>query len=297
MTRFRRILAIYNPVAGGGRQVCFERALEGLHAAGFEVILTKSKHAGDSEAAAVKARESNYDLIIAAGGDGTVNEIVNGLAGGTVPLAVFPLGTTNVLAAELGIDSTPRKFVRLLKEPKLATAWLGEINGRYFVLMASLGFDAHVVGGVSERVKKILGKGAYLARACRQWAACGASEYELALDGVSYRASTAVIAKGRYYAGRFIVCPASRITEERFYVCLMPSGRRSDLLRYGFALCRGTLHKQRDVQVIAASEIAISGPAGMPIQVDGDVRAKTPAVARIAPTPLIVVMGSSSPQG
>ena len=234
------------------------------------------------------------EVVLVAGGDGTINEAINGLTGAAVPLAVFPTGTTNVLAAELGIDNTPSNFVRLLQEPKFETAWLGEMNGRRFALMASVGFDAHVVAGVSERAKKILRKGAYLARACQQWLPYRPNEYDIVLDGIYHRAAAVVIAKGRYYGGQFVVCPAARITERRFYVCLMPSGRRSDMLRYAVALYRGSLHRQRDVQIITATEIAIHGPAELPIQLDGDLRMMTPAAAKIAPTPLTIVTGTTS---
>jgi diacylglycerol kinase (ATP) len=289
MQHWRRILIAYNPAAGLGHPALLEKAAAQLRETGFEVTIQATQRAGDAARIAASAADGSYDLVVAAGGDGTINEVINGLAGCPVPFTVFPMGTANVLAAELGITAAAKNFVRLIKQGKVAMASLGEINGRRFMLMASIGFDAHVVSAVTDSEKKLLGKTAYVYRACRQLANFDAPDYELIIDGRHYRAAAAVIAKGRYYGGKFVVCPGARVTDPKFHVCLMTGRRRLDVLRYALALCRGTLYRERDVRIIAANEVHIFSSAEAPVQVDGDIRGQTPAFLKIVPCRTLIV--------
>ena len=294
---WRRILVVYNPAAGPGQAALLDKTVTGLRAAGFEVTLRAGQQTGDAALIAATALYGGYDLVVAAGGDGTVNEVINGLAGCSVPFTVFPIGTANVLAAEFGITAAPTHFVRLIKQGKVDMASLGEINGRRFILMASFGFDAHVVSAITKSEKKLLGKGAYVYHACRRLATFDAPDYELIINGHHYNAAAAVIAKGRYYGGGFVVCPDARVTDPRFHVCLMTGRRRRDVLRYAFALCRGTLHRQSDVRIIAANEVHICAPAHAPIQVDGDIRVRTPAFLKIVPSRAPIVIPENQSGG
>ena len=281
-TSFRRILVIHNPAAGRGNNRSTRRAIQNLFDAGSEVTIRETQGPGHAQFIANAVVDYEFDLIIAAGGDGTVNEIINGLRTSVIPLAVLPTGTANVLAAELGASSLSRTPL----DGEIETAWVGELNRRRFALMASVGFDAEVVARVNGWTKKLFGKYAYVAGACREWAAMRPLDFEIVADGRSYTAAAAIIAKGRYYGGLFEICPISRVTAPTFQLCLLGGGRRSDVLRYAFSLYRGRLHLEPDVHVVEAREIAIRGPKGAPIQLDGDIRAWSPAVAKISPVPL-----------
>ncbi len=282
---FRRILLIYNGAAGGGQHHSrLVHALEDFSAAGLQVTFHKTTAPGHAERIATAASDREFDLVVAAGGDGTVNEVVNGLGMKKIPLAVLPTGTVNLLAAELGTGSGS-----ILPGAEMETAWAGELNQRRFVLMASVGFDARVVARVGEWTKKLLGKSAYVLSACSEWATLRPERFDIVADGRSYTAAAAIIAKGRYYAGRFEVCPRSRVTARSFQLCMMTGGTRTDVLRYARALYRGRLHAEPDVRVVEAQEIAIQGPAGAPVQLDGDIGGCLPAVARISPVPLTLL--------
>src|SRR3546814_9466979 len=91
--------------------------------------------------------------LVAAGGDGTINGVVNGLAGGGVPLALLPLGTANVLAAEIGLEESPAEIVRAILRGPAVPIHLGDVNGRHFTLMAGIGLDADVVAAVNPRLR------------------------------------------------------------------------------------------------------------------------------------------------
>jgi diacylglycerol kinase family enzyme len=231
----------------------------------------------------------NFDLVIAAGGDGTVNEVINGLAGSCVPLGVIPLGTTNVLATEIGIWHNPDAIVGAVLSPTLRAAWLGDMNGRRFSLMASVGFDAEVVAGVDPRMKRLFGRGAYVLTACCRWAAGQPRQYLLEIDGQQYEAAGAIVAKSRHYGGRFLIAPNISIGKPEFSVLVMLGGSRFDLLRQAAALARGDLYAQPGVLVLPAQEVRIRGEMTAPIQADGDVVAWGSTMLRIDPTPLMLL--------
>lgn len=284
------ILAILNPAAGRRRHDGFAAVIAGLRASGAEVALCVTRGPGDAERHAGRAASLGCTMVLAAGGDGTVNEVLNGLVETPLPLAVYPLGTTNVLAREIGASADPGRFLRLLRTRPPQPAWLGEISGRRFALMASVGFDASVVDKVNAALKRRIGKGAYLAAAARQLLRHSPGAYCVTIDGKVHRAAAAIVAKGRYYAGSFTVAPLARVTEPGFQVCLLGGGTRKDVLRYAAALACGRLSRLPDVQIIGGREIEITGVEGEPVQCDGDIVARLPAIARLAPSPVRLLM-------
>ena len=157
---------IFNPSAGARRRRRLERVLVLLREAGCDVVLYETRARGDAEAHARGLDPAAFDAVVAAGGDGTINEIINGLAGIELPLGLVPLGTANVLAAELGLDQAPRAIAHGILSGRTMRAFPGILNGRRFAMMAGAGFDARVVEGVDLRMKRVVGQG----RLCREHA-------------------------------------------------------------------------------------------------------------------------------
>ncbi|HKY94843.1 MAG TPA: diacylglycerol kinase family protein, partial [Kiloniellales bacterium] len=167
MTEPRRLLVVFNPTAGARRRRRLDRFLRAVAAAGAEVTLCETTAAGDAHAFALAAREDDYDALVVAGGDGTINEAINGLlqrlpGAPALPLGVLPLGTANVLACELGLPLTPERAAAVILAGQRRLVSLGEANGRAFALMVGVGFDAAVVAGISPRLKRLLRQGAYV---------------------------------------------------------------------------------------------------------------------------------------
>lgn len=221
-----------------------------------------------------------------AGGDGTANEAANGrLAAGGGRLAIIPLGTANVLAAELGIGSLAEAAEAatagrpLLCQPGLA-------NGRAFVMMAGVGFDAHVVAGVSARLKRLLGKGAYLLEILRQLWRFRFPRYRVEIDGAVHEAASAIVAHGHCYGGRFIVAPEARLDLPELHVCLFRRGGPWRTVRYALALALGRLPGLADVNIVIGKRIRIEGPSGDPVQGDGDIIARLPVTIELSPVVL-----------
>jgi len=152
----KRALIVYNPIAGS-RSPLLKQTLQRLTVHGLQFDLYETRGPGDAEKA-VRGKEQTYDAVVAAGGDGTINEVVNGLQGTNLPLGIIPLGTVNVLALEMGLLKDPETVARTIVFGPARSVNVGHVNGRAFLLMVGAGFDGRVVAGVSARLKKSLGQ-------------------------------------------------------------------------------------------------------------------------------------------
>lgn len=289
MTQNTRVVLIHNATAGRGRRDRVAAAVACLARRGFDVAVRATERAGHAEQIARSA--VGVGLIVAAGGDGTVNEIVGGLGDDAPTLAVLPLGTANVLAAELGLTDEPERFAAAVAAGRTVNAWPGEVNGRSFMLMASVGFDADVVAAVTPAQKRLLGKAAYALAALRLWLLGRHTALRVTVDGTTDDAAGVVICKSRFYGGRFILAPEAGIAVPRLFAVLMPGGRRRDRLRYAWAMLRGRLHLQPDVRVSPAREVSVASAAPAPVQVDGDIRGVTPVAIQVGERPVRLIVG------
>jgi diacylglycerol kinase (ATP) len=290
-TKGRSLLVIFNPTAGGRRRRRLDAALAALEHRGWDCEILETRARGDAEALARTASgEAKASRLLIAGGDGTINEAVNGAlaAGAKLPLGIIPLGTANVLAAELGMMDMG-EAVDAASGGVMRTIWPGRANDRNFVLMAGAGFDAHVVANVDGALKKKIGKLAYVVTMIRLAFRFPFPLYRVRIDGVWHEAGSVVVAKGHYYGGRFVLAPQARLDKPEFQVCLFTKRGRWNLIRYALALPLGLLPKLKDIKLIPAREVLIEGPEGDPVQGDGDVIAHLPVTIRLAERPLTVV--------
>lgn len=245
---------------------------------------------GDAERLAAAAAASNgHDLLVAAGGDGTINEAINGLVGSAVPVGILPLGTANALAAEIGQKIDPEAIARTLATGTPQPISLGRANGRRFLLMAGAGFDARVVQSVSLPLKRRIGKGAYALAFLHQWLRFGLPRYDVAIDGAPYHPASVIIANARSYAGRYVCAPDADLRSPTFEVCLFERPGRLWAIAYGAALFAGFLPKLSGYRIVPGKRVEISGPPGDPVQGDGDVIAQLDVVIEILPNALELV--------
>jgi len=272
------IVIIANPAARSSSAGKIEKASSIINEEGFktEILLTeKSSHAVDLARAALN---KNPHLIIAAGGDGTINEVMNGIAGSQTPLAILPMGTTNVLAKELGIPENIHGAVELAVSNKPKMVSLGRIElvhntlpiTRYFCLMAGIGYDGKAVHDVNLKIKNISGKTAYILSGLKNFLSYTPDELNLTVDGIQHSGYSAIICNASRYGGHMKVAP-----EPFLYTCIFKGKRRRDLLRYVLGIMRGNHIKSPDVVYLKSSVIEVKGNAH--IQIDGDYIGKTPA--------------------
>ena len=255
--------------------------------------LFATQKAGDAQTRAATLTAEDCDVVVAAGGDGTINEVANGLAnasGPVPPLAIIPLGTANVLAQEIGLRGNPRAIARAIAGGTRMNVHLGEANGRYFVMMAGVGFDAHVVANVDLTLKRRTGKIAYVVETLIQGLRYGFPRCRVTIDGQTHDACSVVVCNGRHYGGPFVAAPKASLADPAFEVCLLEKGGYRHVIRYGAALVMGRLSALPDVKILTGRTLRIEGEAGLPVQGDGDIIATLPVEIRVAERTLELVV-------
>jgi len=291
----RRLLIVFNPAAGLRRRQRLEAVLRRLRGHGCQAEVLETRGPGDAERFAAGADPVRYDLLVVAGGDGTVNEAINGLGDKPLPLAILPLGTANVLAAEIGLATDPDSVAAAIALGVPRPVALGAANGRRFILMAGAGFDAHVVASVTVPVKRWLGKGAYVLAILRQLLAYDFPSYQVMIDGAPRRAGSVLIANTRFYGGRFVAAPEADLRSPTFEVCLFERSGRLAAIGYALALLSGTLPRLASFRILAAARVQIEGLSGEPVQGDGDIIATLPARIEVLPDALRLIYPPGSP--
>lgn len=256
---------------------------------GCAVDLRETKASGDAERFAAEADPTAFDVVVAAGGDGTVNETINGLARSGLPLGLIPLGTANVLATEIGLRTDPASLARCVALGRPRPVTLGVANGRRFILMAGAGFDAHVVAGVSVPMKRRLGKGAYVLSTLRQLLVFTFPSYEVLIDNTAQHAASVIVANGRYYGGRFVCAPDASLESATLRVCLFERSGRRATIGYALAMFTGRLPKLSSFRVIEARRIEIRGRPGEPLQGDGDIIGELDVAIEVLPNALDLI--------
>lgn len=281
----RRIAVVFNPAAGRRHGWRFQTTVERLEG---QVTLYRTTKPGDATEMALNRVGEGVDVVVAAGGDGTINEVVNGLAGSSVAMGIIPLGTANVMAHALGMGTRPDKVAAAINHGKRRKLHLGritsadQIGGRLFILMAGAGFDAQVVADVSSALKRHTGALAYVVETIGGAFKYAFPKLSVTVDGRPHEAVTAVVCNGPMYGGPFVVAPKADLTQPGFEIRLLQRPGIKNVLRYGAALVTGRLGVLPDAPSLLGSTVVIGGPEGAPVQADGDILAHLPATITVA---------------
>ncbi|MBX3498656.1 MAG: diacylglycerol kinase family lipid kinase [Alphaproteobacteria bacterium] len=300
----RHFVLIRNPVAGRRNPSLLRRTLAALREAGHQVDVHDTAGRGDAERLAREIAGGPELRIVAAGGDGTINEVVNGLMlrndDISPPLGILPLGTANVLAGEVGLHLRPAAIVRALTSVAPSPVHVGRLcteSGavRHFSLMAGAGFDAKVVAGVDSALKRRLGKGAYVWRSAVEMTRPVDALYAVDIDGVRHEAASVIVTRARRYGGPYPIAPDADLRMPGLSTCLFERGGRYNVLRYGAALVRGRLPRTPGYRVLPATSVRIvtlvNGHGHRePVQLDGDDAADLPVTVDVAPRQLRLLM-------
>jgi diacylglycerol kinase family enzyme len=248
-----------------------------------------------------RAVECGADLVVAAGGDGTLNEVFNGLVGSEVPLAVLPAGTANVLATELGLGSLEQAASRLSQwVPKRVAAGLltsgGSATPRYFLSMAGVGLDARIVHGVDPNLKKQAGKLSYWVAGFRQLGR-RLAEFEVCADGWRRRCSFALASRVRDYGGTFRIARHASLFRDDFAVVLFEGRNTVRYLKYLAGVLMRRLEAMRGVTLLHARRIRFesAGPEPVWVQVDGEPAGLLPATAEAIPDAVTLLVPPEFP--
>ncbi|HSV73801.1 MAG TPA: diacylglycerol kinase family protein [Chthonomonadales bacterium] len=286
---------VANPVAGRGWQEWSpERLAEELRRHGFDARIHRTRAPGDGALAARQAAKSGACVVAAAGGDGTVREVAEGLLGSDAPLAILPCGTANVLAHDLGIPMDPVRACSIAAGGVVRAvdaAWCGE---SLWMLACGAGLDAAITLGVRREWKRRVGMAAYTPSILRSVLSMRPFRAEVCVDGVAFPETLwlALAANTRHYAGRFCLGADVRIDDGLLHLFLFTGGRMA-LVRALLALAAGRLDRCASVRVVRGAAIDVRAEPDQPVQIDGDTRLQTPVSIRVAPGAVRVRVPSS----
>jgi YegS/Rv2252/BmrU family lipid kinase len=266
-----RICIIANPAARGVKP-----RLKSLERLTRNVVIKTTKGPGDAEAQTERAVEQGYNTIVAAGGDGTVNEVVNGIGSSPVALGILPMGTVNVFAMELGIPLNLLAAWKVIRNRKIRLIDLASANGHLFVQMAGVGADAQVVERNDRMVKSVLGPLSYLLTATQVAAEKPPKLRVFSHGRPTMEGSFVLVGNGRFYGGPFSLFSEADNQDGLLDVCVFKSMNYLALMRYLRGLVFGSLTKFTDVAYFKTNYLLVKADRHVPLEADGEVAGHAP---------------------
>ncbi len=321
---------IYNPCGG---QLVARRELEEVVAflgrCGWAVACRETSEPMEAAEMARHAAKRGAKVVIAAGGDGTVNEVANGLMGTDAALGVLPLGTTNVWALQMGIPSLnpllrnptvakwfadmeeriarplPGNYFRkvlldaahVLAEGRTVSVDVGDVSGRYFFLWAGIGLDAAIVESISPKEKRSLGSWAYLLSALETAHRYSCTDVSLCLDGRVIEVSTPliIVSNIQLYGGMMPIGAKARVNDAKLDVCVFEGDGFFTFVQHALKVLTRQHIRDPRVEYYQCSEIAIHAARRLPVHVDGEPITETPVAIRTIPSSLKVIVPQNAP--
>jgi YegS/Rv2252/BmrU family lipid kinase len=272
MTRMK-VRAIVNPISGRrSLAAVVKRLSERLLRHGVSLEVTPTTKAGDATRLAAEASRADTRAIVAVGGDGTVREVVEGLIGGSVPLAVLPGGTENVLAKHFGFRVDADELARTILRGEEEAYDVGVCGDRRFILMVGAGFDADVVRALSEARKGHISYWSYVRPFWNTFCRHGFPVLKVEVDGRAVYEGRAMVWAGiipRYSMGMRILHRA-RTDDGLLDVCILPCASRTRLTVYGALLMARRAPRHARAQYHQCRHVRVTSDVPVNIQIDGD---------------------------
>ena len=310
----RRVLIIFNPIAGRRRKRLFAKTIDALSDRGCLLDVQVTQGPADAiQMARDAVAAQKYDVIVAAGGDGTINEVVqgmtgsaNGHAGGALQengvylgpaFATIPFGTVNVLALDIGLAKTAEAMADTIAGSVEVMATVGlaqsENSSRAFLITAGVGLDSAAVKYLSPKLKRVFSWGAYIFSMILALVRDGGVALKAEIDGEPVTGSTIIITNVSRFGGPHVVAPDARVEGDDLTVLVAQGLGRWNLMRYGLAFALGRVPAIPDKILRNVQEVRVTSPVGYPVQVDGDGYGTVPVTFSIAPAKLRLLVPSA----
>jgi YegS/Rv2252/BmrU family lipid kinase len=282
-----KTLVILNPAARSDKASRLRERIATL-SGGAPMRLTSE--AGDARRIAAEAVREGFEVVIAAGGDGTLNEVVNGIGGSSVRLGILPVGTMNVFATELGIpQGNLERAWNVIEHGKVVEVDLPQANDTHFIQLAGVGLDAEVVRKTTADSKRALGPLSYLLTLV-QVAAHKPSRVMLEAEGGRIsEGSFALIGNGRLYGGPFPVFQRANLFDGLLDVLVFQNQSHWDVVRYFQAIAFGTHPQLPDVEYFQTSTLRVTSSGDVPVELDGEVAGMLPCLFSVSSQKLRVL--------
>jgi len=291
------LLVIVNPTAGGGRAARLIPWLRQRLASRADARLMVTRRAGDAEEAAGEAGEAGIDRVVAVGGDGTVQEVANGVVegGAAATVGIVPVGSGNDLARSLGLPRDPAAawtvaIGRGERAVDLLLATGGDGRRRWFGSAGGIGFDAQVAAAMATRAGWQRGQIGYLLTTLAELRRFSNRRVELTLDGETtvQQVLFVAIANGEYYGGGMRIAPGAVVDDAWFDLCVVGDVSRLTALRQLANLYRGTHVHHPRVDMHRGSSVGIAGDAATLVHLDGEPFGGLPVQVELHPGRIIV---------
>jgi len=311
-TQLRNALLIHNPNAGGGgadRRKELDEARRIFATGGIEADLAETTGPGDATEIALRAGNEGRQLVIACGGDGTLNEVVNGLArqqnGHRVPLALLPGGTANILAKELTLPwDIPQAAQRLVRGTVreialgLATPVQEPERARYFLSVAGAGPDGRITYAVDLELKAKMGIFAYWWQGAREVLNYKFPRFNVKTKDQTIEASLVIVGRTKHYGGPFKITTEADLYEDQFELAVLTTQSGLRYLSYLPTLWFGNLRNSEGVHFVKADTLLCEPTDGEPVyaQVDGEPLSRLPVEFKIVPRALKLLIPEALPE-
>lgn len=295
-----RMKLIVNPLSGGKKIETYLPIIKEILGKDNSLswAITKEKNGAFQEAQKVSGEE--YDLIVVCGGDGTMNEVINGVVSShsSLPIGFVPCGTSNIYALSAGIPLDPIRACEIILKKYIRKIDLGKVGTgnslRYFVSMAGVGYEASVIKSLKPNLVRTLGGiPAHLITGVGVLIKHRATELSIKLDGSSCRGFEAIISNGSFYGVSSIIAPEADMADGYLDVIIFKNGKRRDILRYVLGILRGRHIYFKDVEYTKAKKIEIDAPGEVWIQVDGEIMGTLPQEIEICPQAIQVILAQT----
>jgi diacylglycerol kinase (ATP) len=294
----RKAILISNPRTGryaARARTPMEQIRDRLASLGIDTELVNTTGPGHATQVAARAAQNGTTDVIVAGGDGTINEAIQGMAGTKARLGIIPRGTANVLARELHLPADENEAIDIVARGRSRTIHFGVAideatqTRRYFLLMAGIGVDAAVVTEVPASLKSRFGKAAFWFSGFRQLTRWNPPVFTVEIDKHQYQATFVAIGNAAKYGGDLAITPRARLDLAEFEVCIIQTTSRWRYLHLASqALSHGFKENSSDVRFMQTSSVKAFGDAA--VQVDGEVIGKLPMRFEIASDSLEVIV-------
>jgi diacylglycerol kinase (ATP) len=269
---------VYNPRARNAPAIArLNAAIASVAPHGWEVEIAPTEAAGHATALAKEAAAAGASVVFACGGDGTINEVINGLVGGPAALALVRGGMGDVFAKEIGVPKGPEKALRVLFEGTRRRFDLGLANERYFLCMAGIGFDADVVQAVPDPWKKRLGSTSYAFWGVREALRHPVQKVEIKLDGAVFETELywLLVGNTRSYGGIIDITADAKVDDGLLEAYVFEGRGISWLATTAIRLAMRRHDGARGVSFHRVRELEIMTP-GLSVQLDGEYAGETP---------------------
>ena len=288
----QRAVVVYNPVSRNAPSwVRLQEAARGMAGEGWDVSVAVTQAAGHGTELARAATADGVEVVFSSGGDGTINEVLNGIVGSGSALAVLRGGMGDVFGKEAGIPKAPEKALRVLVDGMRHRIDLGRANERYFLLMAGVGFDAEVVKAVPPRPKRLLGSTSYALWALARLPRYRSQAVEIVADGEERTAAVYWVLLGntRSYGGILDIAGAAVADDGLLDAYIFEARGAGDVVGTAVSLLRGKQASRENVTFRRVRELEIVTP-GLAVQLDGEYCGETPVRFSVEPQAVEVLL-------